>query len=94
MVEPLICCPQSTGLDAAVVFASFDFAAQESGPFQDHDVLGNCIERNGEWPCNLVDGGRISAQSLQDGAPRWICQRREDAIQSGRSQMLNHSVEY
>ena len=60
MLEPLICSAQSTRLDAAVVLASFDFAAQESGTFQDHDVLGNCIERNGEWSCNLADCGRVA----------------------------------
>lgn len=94
IVEPLICCAQSTGLEAAMVFASSDFAPQEPGTFQNHDVLGNCIERNGKGPCNLIDRGRIAGQQPQNCAPRRIRQCRENTVQSGRARMLNHAVEY
>lgn len=73
------------------MLASVNFAVKQSGPLEDHDVLGNRVERNRERLGNLIDGGGMVGERLQDGAPGGIGERRENLV---KLFIFNHSVEY
>ena len=77
-----------------MVLASFDLAPDQPCALQDHEVLGDRIQRDGEGAGDLIDGGRTLREPPQNSAPRRVCKRREDAIQFGGLRMFNQPVEY
>lgn len=80
---------------AAAVDAALDFAAEQSGRFENAQVLGDGGERNVEGRCEFGDGGFAEGQAREDSAAGGISEgpegRVEGSIGGGR-RIVNHMV--
>jgi hypothetical protein len=75
------------------VLASDDFAANESGALEHHQVLGDGIERNRKRPRDRGHRGRAALEISQDRAARAIRHGPKNGIERSGT-IFNHSVEY
>ena len=80
--EPGIGLAQRKRAQAADVLSAVNFALDEAGALEHHDMLGNCVEGNGEGPGNFADGGRPAGKHLQHGPTGRVSDSGEDASQT------------
>jgi hypothetical protein len=71
-------------IETAVVDASFAAALQESGLLEDFHVLGHGRERDLEGFRELGHVRLAEREPREDGAPRWVGECGERAIERGR----------
>ena len=75
------------------MIAADDGAAQQPGAFEHADVLGDRVQRDREVAGDLGDARVGIRESREDGAPRGIAQRVEDAVEL-RGLIFTHMGEY
>ncbi len=93
MLEPGRRLLQRFGFQRAMVLAAEHLPPHEPGPLEHHEVLRDRVQRHRKGFGDLADGGRPAGERRQNGPPRWIGDRGEDAVQ-GVGMICNHSVEY
>ena len=75
----------------AAVYAAVDFALQETGSFENPEMLGNRRQRHFERFGQLRNHGFAPRQPGQDGAARGIGERSERGIEHSAG-IVNHMV--
>jgi hypothetical protein len=74
------------------VGSAIELAAQETGAFQDLDVLRSPGQRHGKRRRQLADAALSHGEATEHRAARWIGQRVEDPVEIGW-RLRNHLVE-
>jgi len=77
---------QATAVDAAI-----DFAVEQSGGFENAQVLGDGREPNIERRSELAHRGFAEGQAREDGAAGGVSQGPESGVE-GRRRIVNHMV--
>lgn len=79
--EPVFCGFHPLRTDAAAFHPTIALALDQSGLFQDVEMLGDGGHGHVKGRCQLAHGRLALCQPLQDGAPRTVRQGTESAIQ-------------
>ncbi len=70
-----------TWVEAARSELGVSAALDQTGPFEDLDVFGNCREGHGERSCELVDGRLAVGEAGQDRASGRVGERGERLVE-------------
>ena len=88
---------ERVGGEAAAVDATFDFALEQAGGFEDAEMLGDGRQGHLEGSGKGLDRGFALGEASEDGAARGVGESAEGGIESGVRRgrgIVNHMVYY